>query len=65
MKIEDIISVIENGVIDFLEDEDFDIKYFTDENLNGDGIIIKFSNGDEFQISTKQSKFANSKRGEE
>ena len=49
-------DAISQGIIDYFEDEDFDLKTYEEEGLlTGDsGLVFKSKDGNEFQITIKQ-----------
>lgn len=52
----DLTNAISEGIIDYLEDEDFDLKTYEEAGVltRDSGIVLKFKDGNEFQITIKQ-----------
>lgn len=55
----DLTNAISEGIIDYLEDEDFDLKTYEEAGVltNDKGLVFKSKDGNEFQITIKQIAF--------
>lgn len=66
MNTETLREFMESAMVDFLEDYSFDLNSFKDIGVltDDEGLVFNFHNGDEFQITIVQSKFAEQKQSE-
>ena len=57
----EIANAISEGLIEHFEDDDFNLNSYEEEGFltTDKGLVLKFKEGDEFQITIKQTAFAN------
>lgn len=66
MEESDLRETIGEALVDYLEDEEFDMGSFEEHGVltRNEGLVLKFHNGEEFQVTIVKSRDANVLEGE-